>query len=496
MKNEMCKDNFIAGNSDIKSIMIGRESLKLLWSIQGNYKLEKKNHHKLCEMMEMYQAYHDSAQVLQYVLRGTKLSCTYGTKLAVMDTIEDNGIYKGRMPVMLCKDCKEDNLHNFGFCRCPESRYINKLPMTVNSHSMTVNNYLKGNVARMNYNYFAHICVPCINPDAKWMQEDKVLMAGQMDGTYEPILLSDAFLVCKYGGLIRIQEVPEYDKEDEYRRYLQKKGFPNEYIDCLEILHDIYPVWEFEAIQTNIDFEEFVDFQYKKKYKCTRKKSESDGKIYEGEKSGKYFEVKREVIHQYANPCNILQYEKGKKIQAMQFLKAEQSIPKEYSDEIVEKIMGENYNKEVVEKVKNMKIRINPIFIAAIMCAENGPFGEEYNGVKIYNMFNFGANDGREEGRKYAYEHKWFTAEACLDNSEELFNKYLDRGQDTLYALDWHFAAYKKGDDIMQYATLVTDARDKAAFLTHRNDEAMQLPLVFSIPIYDNIVTECTNQKE
>lgn len=29
-----------------------------------------------------------------------------------------------------------------------------------------------------------------------------------------------------------------------------------------------------------------------------------------------------------------------------------------------------------------MKIRINPVFIASIMRAENGPYGEEYNGIK------------------------------------------------------------------------------------------------------------------
>lgn len=59
--------------------------------------------------------------------------------------------------------------------------------------------------------------------------------------------------------------------------------------------------------------------------------------IYVLEKSGKYYEVKRSIIHQYATPYYILRVNAGKFIPAMQFLKAEQNASLKYSGEIVEK---------------------------------------------------------------------------------------------------------------------------------------------------------------
>ncbi len=445
---------------------------------------DEENQKKLLELMYTYQIYHDvliKKLENQYALRGSKIRCTYGTKTALLDCIEDYGVLKGNLPLMVCSDCRISNIHNFGSCQCPESFYEGRLPMTAPVHP----NGQAAVIAKGNR--YAHICVPIIDMESGWQQEENELWIDNY-GNVIKVLADSAFLVCRYGGDIWFAEAAYSEvMEDEYRKYLQIKGFPKEYIDYLEELHEIYPLWKFEAVQTDIDFEEFVDFQYTKKYKCTDEVSESDGQIYAGEKSGKYYEVKRSIIHQHADPYYILRLEAY--LPVMQFLKAEQFIPKEYSDKIVDNILKNRYNDALCEKVKNMKISSNPIFIASIIAAENGPYGEKYQDKYVYNMFNFGATSGRTASKKYAYDNNWFTEDDCLNACERLFGKFLDRGQNTLYSLDWHFRGYADSTGVYQYATLVRDADDKTKVLDFDQEEAKDYPFVFSIPVYNNIRT-------
>ena len=153
----------------------------------------------LCELMNVYQSYHDLA-TQQYVLRGSKIRCRYGTKPALMDTISDHGVYMHGIPVMTCRDCRSWNIHNFGSCMCPESLYENRLPMPAERNA-------RGEVAkRAPYNKFPHICVPVIDVVTGWQQEESSLKID--DGENMGDALTDkAALVCRYGGFIQVVEV-------------------------------------------------------------------------------------------------------------------------------------------------------------------------------------------------------------------------------------------------------------------------------------------------
>ena len=439
---------------------------------------------KMLELIYTFQIYHDvliKKLESQYALRGSKIRCTYGTKTVLLDCIEDYGILKGNLPLMACPDCRLSNIHNFGSCQCPESFYEGRLPMTSSVHP-------NGEAAiAAKGNSDAHICVPIIDMESGWRQEENGLWIENY-GHVIQALADSAFLVCRYGGDIWFAEAAYSEvMEDEYRKYLKLKGFPNEYIDYLEELHENYPLWKFEAVQTDIDFEEFVDFQYKNTYKCTDEISESDGQIYAGEQSGNYYNVKRSIIHQHANPYYILRLEDY--LPVMQFLKAEQFIPKKYSDQIVDRILKDKYDDVLREKVKNMNISINPIFLASIMVAENGPCGVMYNGKCVYNMCNFGAFSGGTSSLEQAYKEDWITVDRYLNACERWFGKFLDRGQNTLYSLDWHFRGYADGTRVYQYATLVSDADDKTRVLGFDQNDPNDYPFVFSIPVYKNIRT-------
>lgn len=170
-------------------------------------KEEKKHQNQYLEMMYMYQRYYGVVETKEYVPQGSILSCQYGTKLSKLDCLEDHGVYSRGYPVMTISDCAVSNIHSFGSCLCPEKNYEGRLPMTVAQDS-------KGTSAKKAPgNNYAHICVPVINENSVWLQMDsKVLIELKQKG-YAPILLESAVLVCQYGGIIRIKEVPSSAKE-------------------------------------------------------------------------------------------------------------------------------------------------------------------------------------------------------------------------------------------------------------------------------------------
>lgn len=191
---------------------------------------EKKVQEQLLEVMHMLQQYHGimADHEKGYVLRESVLECFYGTEYVKFDCKKDHGILKGKYPVMTTKGYLEENIHNFGSCLCPEKYYKDRLPMT---------RAIKEDGSRAqkaNYNEFRHICVPLIGQGQEWKQvrpEVKVVEEGEkkkiktvkraakvLEGidtnVYSELLLENAVLVCQYGGLIMIKEVPDVERDE------------------------------------------------------------------------------------------------------------------------------------------------------------------------------------------------------------------------------------------------------------------------------------------
>ena len=163
---------------------------------------EMEQQERSLELMYMHQQYHGIIEKQQYTLRGSKLSCSYGTEYSLLDTSQDHGIYKGNLPVLTTIDCSKSNICGFGSCLCPESNYAGRLPMTVGSKN--------GKTAKKaSYNKFAHICIPMVPEGSVWKQFDHSIMAKTCAKDYTPMLVDSAVLVCQYGGIIRIIEVPQ-----------------------------------------------------------------------------------------------------------------------------------------------------------------------------------------------------------------------------------------------------------------------------------------------
>ena len=164
---------------------------------------------ELLELMCRYQRYHSIVEEQAYVIRGSVLSCEYGTREVRIDCTEDHGVYVGNAPLMTCGDCQHTNIHEFGSCRCPESNYAGRLPMTPGFFPD------ESRAEKALGNSQAHICRPLINLEQSWRQIDEDLLVESHAHMTEPALLSHAVLVCNYGGIIRVREVPEREETTE-----------------------------------------------------------------------------------------------------------------------------------------------------------------------------------------------------------------------------------------------------------------------------------------
>lgn len=164
--------------------------------------MQEEHQKQLCELMNMYQIYRGIVKEQSIVLKGSIIACQYGTRHVVLDLPTDHGIYRGKLPLLTCRDCLPENIYNFGSCLCPEDNYQERLPMTIASLN-------EGEVAcKSPKNTFHHACVPLVDKDYGWEQIDGELLAGVVPG-YAPILMDNAVLICQYGGIIRILEAKE-----------------------------------------------------------------------------------------------------------------------------------------------------------------------------------------------------------------------------------------------------------------------------------------------
>lgn len=170
----------------------------------------KEHQEEVCRLMEQYQAYIGVIEEQQGVIRGSKLACDFGTDKVLLDIYEDHGVIKtdSNAPTATCADCLPDNIHQFGSCLCPEKLYAGRLPMTKGRWDDGTSPKKATN------NIYAHICVPLIKKNQGWQQIGKDILIEVGYKKYELLLLDNAVLVCQYGGIIRIVEVPDVTEEE------------------------------------------------------------------------------------------------------------------------------------------------------------------------------------------------------------------------------------------------------------------------------------------
>lgn len=158
----------------------------------------KKDEEQAEALQKSHQDYHGYVPIKFYVTKGSILGCTKGTKLTRLDAAKAADVcdvYTG-WPILGCKACnREENIHSFFSCTAMGSK---ELPM----RKLMPDGYEK--------------CIPLYEGEWQQPNEGTPILWNSTTDECSYALKDEAFIVCKYKGIIGVIELPE-EKEEELK---------------------------------------------------------------------------------------------------------------------------------------------------------------------------------------------------------------------------------------------------------------------------------------
>lgn len=325
-----------------------------------------------------------------------------------------------------------------------------------------------------------------------------------------------AALGTKIEGYVRedLISVSTYTTSTSFEDSL--KNFPESYHDYLRALHVKYPNWVFQADNVPLTFQEAVELEGQDRRKQVHSSSgvswrsmgsgsyDWNSKSYV-ESNGGWFGASREVIQYYMDPRNFLNEDS-----VYIFLKQGYQNNVDYTDGVNKIISGTfmanaysdpndtAYNGSYLSVIlaAGVSSKVSPYVLASTIRQEQGVNGSslsngvEYNGVTVYNFFNWNASgsstaDVISNGAKFAFENGWTTRSASIINGAQKYaDGYISAQQDTYFYKNYNILF---PDKIWhQYAQNVADSHSSAKNLKNIYSEQYDLPLIFRIPVYKN----------
>lgn len=330
------------------------------------------------------------------------------------------------------------------------------------------------------------------------------------------IVLSCAIFIT---GSIHAVNVRAASADAAFSTQMKQAGFPDSYIDSLASLHNAYPQWQFEAVQTGLDWNTVIEKESKNGVNLVPKsgddarKSTASGAydwftntwtIYDG---SSWVAANPGYIAYYMDPRNFLN-----ETDVFQF----ESLS--YSDchtrEGVASILSGTFMENCVEDADGttldyteafMKIGsetgVSPYHLASRVRQEQGLKGTSslisgtYKGYEgYYNYFNVGAagvtsTQVIQKGLSYAKNAGWDTRYKALRGGAQILAKnYIAVGQDTLYFQKFN-VVNKKNLYGHQYMANLTAAYTEGRKLGQGYQDKQQA-FVFRIPVYENMPAE------
>lgn len=298
---------------------------------------------------------------------------------------------------------------------------------------------------------------------------------------------------------------------DGQGNYSDIEQFPAGYQPALTALKEKYPNWIFVRYNTELDWNTAVTNEMQGGRSLVSASSPEWAKgAYYG--AGWYYAT-REVLEAYMDPRNALR--EGAIFQFEQL-----TYNETYHTEAALKSFLDNtfMNSKANAPGTNMTFeyifymigkedcrKVSPFHLAARVLQEQGKgtsviiSGTVAGYEGYYNYFNVGAtgkttNEIIQNGLKYAKDHNWKGAYfSILGGSDLLANKYINKGQDTLYLQKFNVnknSAY--GLYQHQYMQNISAPTSEAAnvFKLYGSANALGNSFVFRIPVYENMPGE------
>ncbi|MBO5358250.1 MAG: hypothetical protein J6A78_02910 [Clostridia bacterium] len=304
----------------------------------------------------------------------------------------------------------------------------------------------------------------------------------------------------------------------------QLAEFPESYHSYLTALHEQYPNWVFAADNINLTYQEAIALEniFPRKLVGSQYYSwrSMDSGAYNWNTSsyvvtdGRWYAASREVIAYYMDPRNFLNTNDAYIFMKQSYDASSQSIAgirellkgrfmaNNYVD-ANDMVYGGDFALVIMEAARQSGV--NPYILASTIIQEQGTYGSvfsngtlTYNGVTVYNFFNFGVNgatesEKRANGARYAYNAGWTTRSAAIIGgalkyakpytsyiNNDLDNPYYN--QDTYFYMDYNILNPSK--TYHQYAQNVADQVSSSAILRKLYTGNVTTHLTFRIPVY------------
>ncbi|MCR4807770.1 MAG: SH3 domain-containing protein [Lachnospiraceae bacterium] len=298
---------------------------------------------------------------------------------------------------------------------------------------------------------------------------------------------------------------------------------PNDYKANLRALHEKYPGWRFEAFDTGLDWNEavaaecsvgknLVPLKSISSWKSTEPQAYNwSGNWWYGFDGGTWASASREIISYYMDPRNFLdesgifQFEQLDSFEYQNEEGVRKIVEGTYLDSSFVDTDGveRNYIATICEAAR--EIGISPYHLATRMIQEQGLYGrsQSISGTMsghegYFNYFNIGAYQagGRlpvENGLIYAagndeeYFRPWNSRYRSIYGSAKyVANKYIKKGQNTLYFEKFNVSNRENGIYSHQYMSNIQAASSESARMKKAYTDTNSV-LVFRIPYYYNM---------
>lgn len=325
--------------------------------------------------------------------------------------------------------------------------------------------------------------------------------------------------ICK-DYVVKKEEITAND--DEYTQVLKEKGFPNSYIPYLTHLHNKYPNWNFEAIDTNLEFSTVIDKEEGKNLMQTANDSYRTSDV--PSEGSTWFKVNSGVIAFYMDPRNWLTENRIFMFENLKYINEKEDIYPSLIKNIFGsgKLSDDKYTVPMFNSGKNLGM--SPLAIATRIRLEVGANGsastsgesftwdgKTYSGY--YNFFNIGAYEAKINGvsvsavkRGLLYAAKlagvrssgelWNNIETAItEGSSTLAKNYINKGQDTLYYQKFNVSPDSATSHFThQYMTNIQAPAIEGSqtYNAYKSADILNSNITFEIPIY-NLMPEYTS---
>lgn len=325
--------------------------------------------------------------------------------------------------------------------------------------------------------------------------------------------------------------------EKDFEQEMTRQGFPDSYKDSLRKLHAQYPYWQFTAFKTGLDWnaavagesklgENLISNSKSSAWKCMDEgaydASTGKWKVFDG---SSWVAASKEAIMYYMDPRNFLTNQGIFQFEQLEYQSQYQTLDGvnkilantpfsnasfTYTDDVTGSNKEITYASAFLDAAKESGVspyhlasRVKQEVVTGVASTSIAVTGTTESYPGIFNFYNIGAYSGTSpalNGLKWAstgttYLRPWNNRyRSIVGGATYIGSNYINRGQNTGYLQKFNVTSTSTYNH--QYMTNVEAANSEALKTKNAyNGMLDSVPLVFSIPVYNNMPATCSAPK-